>query len=345
MNRVRINESELVTDDRRKPEKTHVVKELSTQAADLLPVRSGGPVRLCRCEDDTVQRWDLNADGQGQARGLRRPRRLGLRPGGHTDGKTLLSGGGDGKLIWWPATADEPKPMRPRRRPSRLGAARRRQPRRTSLPRAATTTWSGSGRSPTARPSSTCPATTGRSIAWLTRPTASTLVSADLMGLVIEWDVRPGKEARRLDAAKLHLYEGGQGVDYGGVRDLSFSRDGVPGLRRPDQRQQPAGRRQQPGRARPRLEDRGDEDAPAPQGEHQGRCLGRAVSSRRLLDRRLGRNRGGFLWFWKPDQDNEFFKFALPNTARDLDLHPDGIRLATAHHDGMVRISAMKAKA
>ena len=48
------------------------------------------------------------------------------------------------------------------------------------------------------------------------------LVSADLMGLVIQWDARSGKEARRLDAAKLHMYEGGQGVDYGGVRDLSF---------------------------------------------------------------------------------------------------------------------------
>ena len=49
------------------------------------------------------------------------------------------------------------------------------------------------------------------------------LVSADLMGLVIQWDVQTGKEARRLDASKLHHYEGGQGVDYGGVRDLSFS--------------------------------------------------------------------------------------------------------------------------
>ena len=48
------------------------------------------------------------------------------------------------------------------------------------------------------------------------------LLSADLMGLIIQWDAKTGKEARRLDAAKLHLYEGGQGVDYGGVRDLSF---------------------------------------------------------------------------------------------------------------------------
>jgi WD40 repeat protein len=53
---------------------------------------------------------------------------------------------------------------------------------------------------------------------------------------------------------------------------------------------------------------------------------------------------GGFLWFWKADQTNEFFKFNLKNTGRDLDLHPDGIRLATAHHDGCLRISAMRPK-
>ena len=55
-----------------------------------------------------------------------------------------------------------------------------------------------------------------------------------------------------------------------------------------------------------------------------------------------GGTSGGFLWFTRPDQENEFFKFALPGTARDLDLHHDGIQVATAHHDGVLRISAMK---
>jgi hypothetical protein len=27
----------------------------------------------------------------------------------------------------------------------------------------------------------------------------------------------------------------------------------------------------------------------------------------------------------------------LPNSARDMDLHPDGMRIATAHHDGKVQ--------
>jgi hypothetical protein len=56
-----------------------------------------------------------------------------------------------------------------------------------------------------------------------------------------------------------------------------------------------------------------------------------------------GGDAGGHLWFWKPDQANELFKLVLPNTARDMDLHPDGLRIATAHHDGKVRVSAMGA--
>ena len=42
--------------------------------------------------------------------------------------------------------------------------------------------------------------------------------------------------------------------------------------------------------------------------------------------------------------DKEFFKLKLPNTARDLDLHPDGLQLATVHGDRQLRISRMTAK-
>jgi hypothetical protein len=35
----------------------------------------------------------------------------------------------------------------------------------------------------------------------------------------------------------------------------------------------------------------------------------------------------------------------MKDSARDLDLSPDRIHLATAHYDGVVRISRMTAKA
>ena len=53
----------------------------------------------------------------------------------------------------------------------------------------------------------------------------------------------------------------------------------------------------------------------------------------------------GMLLFWKPDKPGDFHRFKLPNQARDLDLHPDGLHVATAHHDGHVRITRLTAKA
>jgi len=54
---------------------------------------------------------------------------------------------------------------------------------------------------------------------------------------------------------------------------------------------------------------------------------------------------GGYLLFWKTDQPNEFFHLKLPDVARDLDLHPDSLRLLTPHMDGVLRLWQMSAKA
>jgi hypothetical protein len=58
-----------------------------------------------------------------------------------------------------------------------------------------------------------------------------------------------------------------------------------------------------------------------------------------------GGNDGGHLLFWRPDAANEFFALKLPNTCRDLDLHPDQLRLVTTHDDSHVRLWQMTAKA
>ena len=55
----------------------------------------------------------------------------------------------------------------------------------------------------------------------------------------------------------------------------------------------------------------------------------------------VGGGNGGALWFWKPDQAQAFYTLKLPANARDLDLHPDGRRLAVASFDGVLRIYDM----
>ena len=55
----------------------------------------------------------------------------------------------------------------------------------------------------------------------------------------------------------------------------------------------------------------------------------------------IGGGAGGYFHFWKPDGATEFFQLKLPDTARDCDLHPDGLRLAAAHFDTRLRIYRM----
>ena len=54
-----------------------------------------------------------------------------------------------------------------------------------------------------------------------------------------------------------------------------------------------------------------------------------------------GGSNGAFLVFWKPDADKEFHRFKIADTARDMDLHPDGLQIATPHFDGQLRISKL----
>jgi hypothetical protein len=50
------------------------------------------------------------------------------------------------------------------------------------------------------------------------------------------------------------------------------------------------------------------------------------------------------LMFWKPEEEKEFHKLKLKDTARAMDMHSDGIQIATVHYDRHLRISKMAAK-
>jgi WD40 repeat protein len=329
------------------PEKTHVAREL----------KHGKPLVSCRfdpagrfvfagSEDDIVQRWDLKAD----------PAKV--KPVAFTahegwvfalavsqDGQTLLTGGTDGKLIWWPAAVDAPKPLRT------LSAHKGWVRGMAVSPDGAQLATCGNDHKvklwsmAEGKPHLDLPGHGKPVYRVVYTSDGKHLVSADLAGLVIQWDVKSGKEARRLDASKLHLYDRGQGVDYGGVRDLSFSRDGAwlacSGLINASN---PLGAVSTPAVLVLDWKTGAMKKLQHPKEDTKGVAWGVRFHPDGFVIAASGGTSGGFLWFLKPDQETEFFKLTLPNTARDIDLHPDGVQIATAHHDGALRISAMKAK-
>jgi hypothetical protein len=79
-------------------------------------------------------------------------------------------------------------------------------------------------------------------------------------------------------------------------------------------------------------------------GKIRGVAWGVALHAIGIRIAASGGGGGGCLLFWKPDKAEAFHQIKLKATARDLDMSPDGLRLATAHHDGHVRISRMEAK-
>ncbi len=326
------------------PEKTHVVKDY-THKSPLIACRfdARGQYVLASAEDNTVRRWDL---ATGKEAALVGHESWVFALASHPAGETLITGGGDGRLIWWPLTVEKPDPIR------RVQAHRGWVRAVAISPDGSIVAscgndrmvrlWSFADGSPLVElPGHELPV-----YRVLFTPHGRTLISADLRGLVIEWDHRPGKEARRIDAGKLSQHNAaGQGVDYGGVRDLALSADGkylaCGGL---VEATNPLGAVSNPAVLVFDWQTGNESKLLRPKENVLGLVWGLRFHPSGFLIAASGGNAGGHLWFWKPDQVNELFKLTLPNTARDMDLHPDGLRIATAHHDGKVRVSLMGPK-
>ncbi|HVC98499.1 MAG TPA: WD40 repeat domain-containing protein [Pirellulales bacterium] len=176
-------------------------------------------------------------------------------------------------------------------------------------------------------------------------PAGGNLASCDLKGVVKHWDVTTGMAVRQLDASVLWKYDPTFKADIGGARGMAFSPDGAwlaaSGITEVSNAfagigfavialfDWASGERKQVLR---------------PKENFQGVAWAVAFHPAGFIMAVGGGGGGGALWFFKPDQPNPFFEFKLPNNARDLALHPDGLRLAIAHFDNTLRLYDMSPK-
>src|SRR5439155_24747114 len=129
-------------------------------------------------------------------------------------------------------------------------------------------------------------------------------------GSVRIWELATGKEIGAFDAKELHMYDAGQGVDFGGIRGLALSPDNLRvacgGLYKASN---PLGNVHEPlavifdWASRKKLN---IHTAP-------GLVSGTLWRLRYLPDQTLagacGVNSGRLLLFWKPDQEKDFHRF------------------------------------
>ena len=329
------------------PKALHVAQEFEHEAP-LISCRfdPSGKYVFATGEDRAVVRWTLDSEAEDRER---------LVMAGHeswvgclafsADGKTVLSGGYDDSVMWWSA-AESGKPDT---QPIRKIDAHKGWVRALAVsPDDKLLASAGNDRVvklwslADGKPLREMKGHQREVYSLAFHPSGKFLISGDLKGVVQQWDVATGKSVRTFDAAALNSYNTGQKVDYGGVRSLSFNADGSQlacgGLHKASN---PLGAINEP------LVLRFDWDSQKLLLSHTVEKV-RGVAWRTLFhpaDGFLvgcsGGSGGGYLIFWDGDSDSAFHNLKLKDTARDCDLHPDGIRIATAHHDKKLRISRM----
>ena len=320
------------------PKATHVVKTF-THGGPLLAARfdplgkyifaAGQDFRITRFAFEDGQKTDLPGEHGSWVRGLA------FTP----DGTTMLSGGYDGQLIWWPTANENPTPIR------KISA-------HDGWVRAVAV-------SPDGKFVATCgndnlvrlwDVASGERVLELSghqrhvynvafHPNATALVSNDLMGNFKHWDVGSGKLVREFRQAEMHKYDTTFRADIGGARGMAFDREGkwlaASGITEVSNAFAGVGK--------PTVELIDWTSGQRVQRYVQG---GKGIAWGVTLhaDHFVVATFGDSLLFWPLTEAKLHHQAKIGSLAFDLAPHPDGVHLATAHHDGKVRISKMAAK-
>lgn len=301
-----------------------------------------GRFAFAGAEDNSVQRWDLSSAAKTP---LAAHDSWVKAIAFSADGETLVTGGYDGRLIWWPVAAEKPDPARKLDahggwiRGLSVGAegkllASCGNDKLVKL-------WNVADGAPVR----TLEGHQSHVYSVLFHPSEQFVLSGDLKGQVHQWETATGKLVRTFDAKALHSFNGGQGVDFGGVRGLAISPDGkylaAGGLFNASN---PLGAVHDPVVLLFEWETQKLVQTHIAEG-----LKGSIWRLLYLPDGTLagvsGGTSGGMISFWKPDVNKELHRVQLPSVARDFDLHADGIQLAVAYFDKHLRLCKMAAKA
>ena len=329
---------EMKRDGVAQPKATHVVKTF-THGGPLLSARfdptgqfvfsAGQDYRISRFTFPDGKRTVLPDEHDSWVRGLA------CTP----DGSTLLTGGYDGQLIWWPVADEKPTPIR-------KVAAHAGWIREVAV-------------SPNGKLVATCgndhlvklwDAGNGKLVRQLKahqhhvyniafHPDGGALISNDLLGHFKHWEVGTGKLVREFRQVQMHKYDEKFRADIGGARGMAFNSDGsllaASGITEVSNAFAGVGK--------PTVElidwATGKRVRRYVQGG-KGVAWGVGLHS----DHFLVAAYIGLLLFWSYADSKLHHQAKIGSLAFDLSLHPDGLHVATAHHDGKVRISKMAPK-
>lgn len=354
-----------------------------TQTHIALDHSHGGPLIACRFSPDGGRAyfasedfavWGLDWQGERKVKFETQAWVRGLTT--VDGGKQLVTGGYDGRLIWWPTDADEPKPIRIVEAHKGWIRAVAVSPDGTTLASVgndrAIRFWNAIDGTPLReivapdpgdipiaelekdkkksepkdgeepKPEESGPIVHRTDIYNVQfHPNGQSLITGDLMGQLIEWKLDSDQPVRNFTADSLSKYDKGFRAQIGGFRSLFFNADGsklfASGITNVTNAFAGVGD--------PSVVEF-DWTAGKQTIEYtskpklQGVAWGAAVHEDDTIIAAHGGGNGNLV-FWKPGEAKAAHQFKLPQNGRDLDLHPNGVHVAVAGSNGHLWIAKM----
>lgn len=294
-------------------------------------------------QDSKVVRWEIATDKKVELVGHESwVRAIAFTP----NGQVMVTGGHEGKMIWWSPNEEQPVPIRTVQ--AHQGWIRALAVSTDGRLLAScgndlkVKLWNLDNGSPV------------REFVGHDRhvynvqfhPDGKQLVSGDLTAKFIHWDLESGNQVRTFALANLSKYDPGFQADYGGPFSLEFSADGkrlfAGGITNVTNAFAGVGN---PIVVQVDWESAKEMVSHLSKGGIQGTAWGLHLHPDGYLIAATGGQGGGHLFFWKLDSKDEFQDLKIGPTALDMSVHPDGIQIATAHFDKNLRICLMSPKA
>lgn len=260
-------------------------------------------------------------------------------------GKTLISAGYEGRVIWWDGLAEKPAP--------KLTIDAHKGHVRTIDVSPDGRLVATGGNDNLVRVWSAQDGTLVKELSGHTRhvynvrfsPDGRELVSGDLLSILHVWNTTTWEKTGTIEVKVLSKFDAGFQADCGGIRGMEFSPDrgtlAVCGI------SEVSNAFAGVGVPTVVLIDRatGKEKKILKKTGFQGHCWDVAWHpSGKYVIGAGGGGGGGALWFWKPDSEQPVHDFKVPAVAFALDVHPDGLRVAVAGYDKQLRIYDMAPK-
>lgn len=322
---------------------THVSRELKHDSPTIgCRFDRSGKYVFFGAEDFRVWRWEWGTENKVPLVGHDSwVRGMAFDPAN----QTVVTGGYDGRLIWWPVAGEKLEPLR--QVEAHTGWVR-------AVAISPDGKWVASAGND--RLVKVWSLADGSLVQTLRgheshvyqvafHPREPALVSGDHKCQLIHWSLPDGKEARRFQVGSMIKYDEVFKADIGGFFGLTFTADGArllaSGITNVTNAFACVGNPQVA-----EFDWSAGKEAILHESKDKvvGVGWGIVVHPEQTRIGVSGGPGGGFLFFWKPDQKEEYFRFKLPNTGRDLDLSPDGLQVAVAHYDRHVRIYRLAAK-